>query len=163
MVVVSSATAEWKYRGFHWGMSFESFLKQANKLGYDTDHCKNSSACTLLRTHDSTDMLTFSFCEKDQTVYEIDISLEGRTLTTFADALEDVKTTYGVSVADAVTWQHSSEIEGQPVTVTWLTINLSSAETLGHGWYIKVQVNGFAPNLRYSNLNTHMGFYSFCN
>ena len=163
LLVASNALADggWVHRGFKQGMSFPDFVTQAEKFAWDGEsriNCEEYDSCTIRRSNGDT--LSFTFCAEDKTLKDIWYSPDGHTLGVFADALEELKSSYGAEVVSLSTEKTHVSIGTGQVASTMITASINANQILREGWWISVSVSGYES--RSKNLNTRVRFNGTC-
>ena len=177
LLVASNAMADggWVHRGFKQGMSFPDFLTHAVRFGRDEMYlsdppnvrgarqslrinCEKNDSCRIGRP--GGDTLSFTFCAEDRTLKDIWYSPDGQTLGVFADALEELKSSYGAEVVSLSTEKTHVSIGTGQVASTTITASINTNQTAREGWWISVSVSGYES--RYKNLSTRVRFNGTC-
>ena len=169
------ADGGWVHRGFKQGMSLPDFLTHAVRFGRDEVYlsdsltllgarqslrinCEKNDSCTIGRL--GVDTLSFTFCAEDKTLKDIWYSPDGHTLGVFADALEELKSSYGAEVVSLSTEKTHTSLGIEQIVSTMITASINSNQTAREGWWKSVSVSGYES--RYKNLQTRVRFNGIC-
>jgi len=165
--LVTPAAAEaqdgWTYKGFRQGMSTSDVVAHLNQLGYSGDNCSGSIVCSAIRRRgDDAEILSFRFCGIGGSLKDMWISLDGGSVLTIADALDEFRAQYGADVIKVQPHRTTSQFEGATIHRTAILFLLSSPITVEQGWGLTLSISGRDENQQYPGLDTQVYYHSSC-
>jgi hypothetical protein len=90
------------------------------------------------------------------------ISLDGGSVLTIADALDEFRAQYGADVIKVQPHRTTSQFEGATIHRTAILFLLSSPITVEQGWGLTLSISGRDENQQYPGLDTQVYYHSSC-